>query len=226
LAKAYQAAGMAFHARTGNLVLCCGDKIFPSLERGFSNDTWVGHIGRFIQRASTIQPQAAWQVLAPYPPGGSLLLYGGPTGAASFAGAASWTGTEWVGIQFGFPYPGERRTAMAYDAAHGNIVLFGGQNSIGHLNDTWTWGRQVACVPLEGAEVPVGTAVECFFKLGTGAQLVRWDGDGFSPKRQTSTTARFHANGPGPALIHVTWTDEEGEQSTDIRFTVTYPHGR
>ena len=31
---------------------------------------------------------------------------------------------------------------MAYDAATGNVVLFGGLNGAGvrPLNDTWTWG--------------------------------------------------------------------------------------
>jgi hypothetical protein len=28
---------------------------------------------------------------------------------------------------------------MAYDAATGNVVLFGGNNG-GPLSDTWTWG--------------------------------------------------------------------------------------
>jgi hypothetical protein len=102
------------------------------------------------------------------------------------------------------------------------FVLFGGLNQSGFFDDTWTWGKQVACVSLEGAEVPVGTELECFFTLGTGAQIVRWDADGFSPKRETNTTARFHTNGPGPAVVRVTWTDEEGEQSTEMRFTVIH----
>ena len=217
LPKSYSRSGMAFHQGTGNLVICCGRAPLVS------NDTWVGHAGRFSQRTifGAINPQEAWGILTPYPPGGTLLLYGGATGSG-FSGPTSWTGTQWVTFQFAFPFPGERQTATAYDAAHGNIVLFGGLNASGFNNDTWTWGRQVACVPLEGAAVRVGTQVECFFKLGTGADLVHWDADGFAPKRQTTTTARFHPNGPGPALIRVRWTDSEGEHSADLRFTVVH----
>ena len=28
---------------------------------------------------------------------------------------------------------------MAYDAAHGQIVLFGGRNDGGNFSDTWVW---------------------------------------------------------------------------------------
>ena len=226
--------GLAFHQATGTIVMCCGVKTTTSDLFGLSNDTWVGHAGRFAQRSPiAIAPQEAWQILTPYPPGGSLLLFGGPNpttrggsqrGYDSFAGPASWTGTQWVLLQFAFPSPAGRITSMAYDAAHGNIVLFGGLNASGFHSDTWTWGRQVACVPLEGAEVPVGTSVECFFKLGTGVDLVHWDADGFAPKHRTTTTARFHPTGPGPAVVRVTWTGEEGEQSTEIRFTIAHPH--
>ena len=227
----YFLGGLAFHRPTGSLVMCCGLKTTATELIGLANDTWVGHAGRFTRVHSTIDPQEAWQTLAPYAPGGSLLLFGGPNPAvrggsqrsfSSFGAPASWNGTEWIGLQFAFPSPAGRITSLAYDAAHGNIVLFGGLNAFGFFNDTWTWGRQVACVPLEGAEVSVGTSVDCFFKLGTGAQLVRWEADGFGPKQQTSTTARFHANGPGPAVIRVTWIDDEGPQSTEIRFTVVH----
>jgi hypothetical protein len=39
-----------------------------------------------------------------------------------------------------FNNPGARwGAAMAYDAAHGQMVLFGGANQYGTFSDTWTW---------------------------------------------------------------------------------------
>ena len=35
--------------------------------------------------------------------------------------------------------PARSGAAMAYDAANGSIVLFGGQNRSRSLDDTWTW---------------------------------------------------------------------------------------
>jgi hypothetical protein len=32
------------------------------------------------------------------------------------------------------------QTSMAYDAASGNVVLFGGSAATRALNDTWAWG--------------------------------------------------------------------------------------
>src|SRR3984957_9969910 len=37
-----------------------------------------------------------------------------------------------------FPTP-RSSAAMAYDSAHGQVVLFGGQDASGDLNDTWVW---------------------------------------------------------------------------------------
>lgn len=41
------------------------------------------------------------------------------------------TGASWP--------PGRSGHSMAYDAARGNTVLFGGWDSVGRKNDTWTW---------------------------------------------------------------------------------------
>jgi len=36
--------------------------------------------------------------------------------------------------------PGRYWASMAYDAATGNVVLFGGQYVTQLFDDTWTWG--------------------------------------------------------------------------------------
>jgi hypothetical protein len=50
----------------------------------------------------------------------------------------TWDGTNWT-KQSPTNSPSARYdAAMAYDAAHSQVVLFGGVNN-GGLNDTWTW---------------------------------------------------------------------------------------
>jgi hypothetical protein len=51
----------------------------------------------------------------------------------------TWNGSAWT-QQAPAHSPGARTgAAMAYDAARGVVVLFGGQSGTATLNDTWTW---------------------------------------------------------------------------------------
>jgi Galactose oxidase, central domain len=51
----------------------------------------------------------------------------------------TWNGATWTEV-FPSRNPPERTSAtMAYDAANGTVVLFGGYGASGVLNDTWTW---------------------------------------------------------------------------------------
>ena len=51
----------------------------------------------------------------------------------------TWDGTNWT-QKFPATSPDSRQYAvMTYDALHGRIVLFGGTDGLGPLNDTWTW---------------------------------------------------------------------------------------
>jgi hypothetical protein len=49
-----------------------------------------------------------------------------------------WDGTNWVQKFPANSPPGAIGHAMAYDAARGQVVLFGGWDGSG-LNDTWVW---------------------------------------------------------------------------------------
>jgi hypothetical protein len=79
---------------------------------------------------------------------GQLVMFGGTTtalGGALPVGAVNetwtWDGCNWTKQPIQLNPPSKRIDAgMAYDAARGNIVLFGGTNQSGQaLNDTWTW---------------------------------------------------------------------------------------
>ena len=114
---------------------------------------------------------------------------------------------------------------MAYNANTGRVVLFGGLNpSNQDLDDTWTWGKQVACLPGDGSIVHVGSTVRCFFKEDTGVHFGYWTTAGFSPNSTITLNKTFHTNGPGAASIIATWFDKAGMQSETFHFTIVHPH--
>src|SRR5207244_114050 len=52
----------------------------------------------------------------------------------------AWDGTTWPEPRPAHTPSARQGAAMAYDAAHQQIVLFGGSNNAsGGLGDTWTW---------------------------------------------------------------------------------------
>jgi len=99
----------------------------------------------------------AWtsESTANHPPLGSLMVYDAAVGnLVSFGGSVPpattgvpfapvnptwfWNGTNWV-QQFPATSPPAGSYAIAYDSAHGQIVLFGG-GVTSDLNTTWTYG--------------------------------------------------------------------------------------
>ena len=226
-------SGMAYHQDTRELVLFSGSNelwfAVADACGSISLGIWKGHGGAFacfpfVANQPLPPPRPAWGGFTAYPPGGTIVLFANPTPFATLnRDVWTWNGTQWL-EQFPATPSSRMEHGMAYDAKRGNLVLFGGNRNFAgsHMNDTWTWGRQVACLPRDGSNIPVGSQVECFFKLGTGAELVGWDANGFSPRRETNTTARFHTNGAGPAVIRVSWTDGEGEHTTEMHFTVVH----
>ncbi len=124
-------------------------------------------------------------------------------------------------------HPSARSGArMAYHANTGQLVLFGGVNGANqNLNDTWTWGKQVACLPGDGSTVHVGSTVRCFFAPQTDdVQFSQWTTDGFAPNSSTTLNKTFHTNGPGPASITAAWFDSTGQHTETFNFTIEHPH--
>jgi hypothetical protein len=74
---------------------------------------------------------------------GTAVLFSGQTGYAQREHPDTWTwdGTTWT-QQHPATHPTARNSAaMAYDAATGTAILFGGINvRIDVFHDTWTWG--------------------------------------------------------------------------------------
>jgi hypothetical protein len=72
---------------------------------------------------------------------GRVVLFGGGTGNGGFPFGDTWTwdGNTWTRSHPEHSPSARGGTQMAYDAADGQVVLFGGDSSVGRQNDTWTW---------------------------------------------------------------------------------------
>jgi hypothetical protein len=68
------------------------------------------------------------------------VLFGGIGLSGGFLGGTwTWDGTTWTKQHPATSPQGRAAAAMAYDAATGTAVLFGGGNG-GSFGDTWIWG--------------------------------------------------------------------------------------
>lgn len=164
-----------------------------------------------------------------YPISNKIVLFGGRSNN-QFLGTnqtATWF-FQWTNLGLLNPSPAPRSGArLAYNLNQGRLVLFGGLSGDNtfDLGDTWTWGKQVACLPDDGSTVSVGSTVRCFFTEDNGVHFGYWTADGFSPDSSTTLNKTFHTNGPGPASITANWFDSTGTaQSETFHFTIKHPH--
>ncbi len=68
------------------------------------------------------------------------MLFGGTaSGVEPLSDTWTWDGTTWTKQAPAAHPPGLTSAAMAYDAATGTAVLFGGLSDSGYRGDTWTW---------------------------------------------------------------------------------------
>src|SRR2546421_8575284 len=66
-----------------------------------------------------------------------LICCCGAIGSASIIGAPD--SSSWVQLSSATSPPARSYLAMTYDPASGKIVMFGGFDGTGYLNDTWTF---------------------------------------------------------------------------------------
>ena len=144
---------VAYDGATGQVMLFGGLGSAANL-----NDTWAWDGTAWTQVADaadagctttcTGSPRArAASMMAYDPASNQLILFGGDGGGIGFLNDTwNWNGTTWTQVAdsgdsgcfntcSGSPQA-RSGAAMAYDAAIGKLVLFGG---LGPLNDTWTW---------------------------------------------------------------------------------------
>ena len=106
-------------------------------------DTWLWNGTNWTEASTT----------GPTPRNGSAMVYDAATSqVVLFGGVDStgfdqndtwvWNGTTWTNVTPASPAPSPSARSdhsMVYDAALGEVVLFGGSSSGIYLNDTWVW---------------------------------------------------------------------------------------
>jgi hypothetical protein len=166
------AAAMAFDPTTESLVLFggFGDRMY--------GDTWAwnGTLWRVLNPETKPLPTrgAAMAYSAAL---GRLILFGGTHFQGSTRGSSetwAWDGRSWTPVTFTTWPPARRYAALAASDA-GRILLFGGFDDTGPLNDTWTldalWSPQAAApapTPRAGAAMAFDPAARSFVLFGGG----------------------------------------------------------
>jgi endo-1,4-beta-xylanase len=137
-------ASMAYDSAHGYVVLFGG--CTTGACSSFLGDTWTWDGTKWTQQNPTLSPPArggaglAWDNVAARP-----MLFGGYAGFGVFYGDTwAWSGTTWNELVANFvttaagPSP-RGYVQMSEDAANNSVVLFGGGNVSGAMNDTWVW---------------------------------------------------------------------------------------
>jgi uncharacterized protein (TIGR03437 family) len=140
---------MAYDSAHSQTVLF-GGEFFQTTSRPttyvFFSDTWLWDGANWTQESpQTSPPQRYGHAMAYDSAHGQTVLFGGTNfnHTASFIEYNDtwlWDGSKWT-LEVLQTSPTARDAfAMAYDSAHGQVVLFGGEDKNGNLlDDTWLW---------------------------------------------------------------------------------------
>ena len=108
-------------------------------------DTWTWDGTNWTEKTITSSPSARYgQGMAYDPAHGQTVLFGGYTflgfTSANYHGDTwTWDGANWT-LRSPANTPSPRyQTAMAFDEAHGQAILFGGNGGAQGLGDSWNW---------------------------------------------------------------------------------------
>ena len=106
--------------------------------------TWTWNGTTWTKQHTKVHPIARSEAVMAYDAAtGTVVLFGGfgNGGVTSVLGDTwTWDGKKWTQQHPAASPPGRILAAMAYDAAIGTVVLFGGEDSSDNvLGDTWTW---------------------------------------------------------------------------------------
>ena len=131
---------MVWRSRTGQLLLF-GGASGPEEEPVHLADTWTRE-GRRWRRREVAGPPGRWgHALAYDARRDRVVLFGGSRQDGLLGDTWEWDGMRWRRLAPGGSDRPEPRVGarMAWDAARGVTVLFGGRGAGGALADTWSW---------------------------------------------------------------------------------------
>jgi hypothetical protein len=172
-------AAMAYDRANGTVVLFGG-----AGRTGFVGDTWTWNGTTWTQQHPATHPSRRMNMAMAYDAGtGTVVLFGG-AGVSGTAGCDpicndtwTWNGTTWT-QQHPTTSPSPRQVgpgtgAMAYDAAKGNVVLFGGYSESNQpLGDTWTWNGTTWTQRQPATSPPARIASAMAYDAATGTVVL------------------------------------------------------
>jgi cysteine-rich repeat protein len=135
---------MAYDAERGVTVAYGGFQMF-----GWLDETWLWSGNAWLQAKPQTSPPARTGAAAAYDPVRKRFVVFGGYGTATqtpFSDTWEWDGLSWTQLNPVKIPPARAHAAMAYDAAYGTMVMFGGCESMIYsacagirLGDTWEW---------------------------------------------------------------------------------------
>jgi hypothetical protein len=151
---------MAYDVAHAQVVLFGGGK--PASPASNLSDTWLWSFSVFsnwAQKSPSNEPPARdGHAMAYDSSHGQTILFGGNnlnSGTPLAGDTWAWDGANWIQKVVGAPSPRSGH-AMAYDSAHGQVVLFSGGAGPGvYFLDTWVWDGS-SWIPKSPATSPPG----------------------------------------------------------------------
>src|SRR2546421_3913504 len=156
-----QFAAMVYDAAHRVVVLFGGQTVSPITP--ILNDTWTWDGTTWTQQHPARSPASRISTAITYDAARErVVLFGGDSGqgqqfSGGYGDTWTWDGANWLQASAGTSPPGRTGAALAYDAAVGKSVLFGGLSGpqAALMNDTWTWdGAHWAQQRLAGSPPP------------------------------------------------------------------------
>ena len=135
-------ASLAYYPPRHELVLFGGDQAGTVF-----GGTWTRTGTIWTKRHPARSPSARTGAAVAWDPAtGQLLLFGGSTRPGTDGGFLgdtwSWNGTTWRLLHPAVSPPARHNADMIYDAASGNVILFGCYDCA-YLGDTWAWNGAI-----------------------------------------------------------------------------------
>ena len=129
----------------------------------------------------------------------------------------TWDGTDWTQRHPAHSPPGRDSMGMAYDAARGQVVLFGGVRRPFYLGDTWTW---------DGTDWSLSTAglISLTPRSGPPGTVVQVQGSGFAAVERVRL--RFFDSTKGRIFLRRVKADAAGGFSTQLTIPLGATPGR
>ena len=168
---ARSSATMAYDPAADNMVLFGGQTGSASV----LGDTWVWNGSAWTEASTTGPPARSGATMAFDAATGNVVLFGGLPSSSSYSCRTclndtwAWNGSAWTEEFPATSPPVRYLTTMAYDAATGNVVLFGGAGSNAKdLNDTWVWNGSTWNEEFPAVSPPARAAAAMAYDAATG----------------------------------------------------------